>query len=77
MSNKGYNETHETETTGSSKLVNKGVIIMDVGYPKMLLTEIKVINNPTTDKAGIAPNPKPLNWNEYLIKTIQMKEWLF
>ena len=54
MSNKGHNETHKTETTGNSKLVTRRDYT-DVGYPKMLLTEIKVINNLTTDKAGLHP----------------------
>ena len=68
MSNKGHNETHETETTGSSKLVTRRDYT-DVGYPKMLLTEIKVINNLTTDRAGLHPTQKPIELNEYLIKT--------
>ena len=68
MSNKGHNETHETETTGKSKLITKRDYT-DVGYPKMLLTEIKVINNLTTDKAGLHPTQKPIELNEYLIKT--------
>lgn len=68
MSNKGHNETHETETTGKSKLVTKRDYT-DVGYPKMLLTEIKVMNNLTTDKAGLHPTQKPIELNEYLIKT--------
>ena len=68
MSNKGHNETHKTETTGNSKLVTRRDYT-DVGYPKMLLTEIKVINNLTTDKAGLHPTQKPIELNEYLIKT--------
>ena len=68
MSNKGHNETHETETTGKSKLITKRDYT-DVGYPKMLLTEIKVINNLTTDKSGLHPTQKPIELNEYLIKT--------
>jgi site-specific DNA-methyltransferase (adenine-specific) len=68
MSNKGHNETHETETTGKSKLVTRRDYT-DVGYPKMLLTEIKVINNLTTDRAGLHPTQKPIELNEYLIKT--------
>ena len=68
MSNKGHNETHETETTGKSKLVTKRDYT-DIGYPKMLLTEIKVINNLTTDRAGLHPTQKPIELNEYLIKT--------
>ena len=68
MSNKGHNETHETETTGNSKLVTRRDYT-DVGYPKMLLTEIKVINNLTNDRAGLHPTQKPIELNEYLIKT--------
>jgi site-specific DNA-methyltransferase (adenine-specific) len=68
MSNKGHNETHETETTGSSKLVTRRDYT-DIGYPKMLLTEIKVINNLTTDRTGLHPTQKPIELNEYLIKT--------
>jgi site-specific DNA-methyltransferase (adenine-specific) len=68
MSNKGHNETHETETTGKSKLITKRDYT-DVGYPKMLLTEIKVINNLTNDRAGLHPTQKPIELNEYLIKT--------
>jgi DNA modification methylase len=68
MSNKGHNETHETETTGKSKLVTKRDYT-DIGYPKMLLTEIKVINNLTTDRAGLHPTQKPIELNEYLINT--------
>ena len=68
MSNKGHNETHKTETTGNSKLVTRRDYT-DVGYPKMLLTEIKVINNLTTDKAGLHPTQKPIDLMEYLIKT--------
>jgi len=68
MSNKGHNETHETETTGNSKLVTRRDYT-NVGYPKMLLTEIKVINNLTTDRAGLHPTQKPIELNEYLIKT--------
>jgi len=68
MSNKGHNETHETETTGKSKLITRRDYT-DVGYPKMLLTEIKVINNLTTDRAGLHPTQKPIELNEYLIKT--------
>ena len=41
----------------------------NVGYPKMLLTEIKVINNLTKDRAGLHPTQKPIELNEYLIKT--------
>lgn len=68
MSNKGHNETHETETTGRSKLVTRRDYT-DVGYPKMLLTEIKVMNNLTKDKAGLHPTQKPIELMEYLIKT--------
>ena len=68
MSNKGHNETHETETTGNSKLVTRRDYT-DVGYPKMLLTEIKVMNNLTKDKAGLHPTQKPIELMEYLIKT--------
>ena len=59
---------YATETTGSSKLVTRRDYT-DVGYPKMLLTEIKVINNLTTDRAGLHPTQKPIELNEYLIKT--------
>ena len=68
FSNKGHGETHETETTGSCKLITRRDY-PDVGYPKMLLTEIKVINNLTTDKAGLHPTQKPVALMEYLIKT--------
>jgi site-specific DNA-methyltransferase (adenine-specific) len=68
MSKKGHNETHKTETTGNSKLVTRRDYT-DIGYPKMLLTEIKVINNLTTDKAGLHPTQKPVELMEYLIST--------
>ena len=68
LSKKGHGKTHTTDTTGDSKLVTKRDYT-NVGYPKMLLTDIKVINNLTKDKAGLHPTQKPIELNEYFIKT--------
>jgi DNA modification methylase len=68
LSNKNKDKTHATDTTGGSQLTwndNSN----EFGYPKMLLTEIKVINNLTKDKSGLHPTQKPIELNEYLIKT--------
>jgi site-specific DNA-methyltransferase (adenine-specific) len=68
LSEKNKNKTHATDTTGGSQLTwndNSN----EFGYPKMLLTEIKVINNLTKDKSGLHPTQKPIELNEYLIKT--------
>ena len=40
-----------------------------MGYPKVLLDHIKVMNNLSKDKAGLHPTQKPIELCEYLIKT--------
>lgn len=68
LSEKNKNKTHSTETTGSSKLTycdNSN----EYGYPKMLLSDIKVINNLSKDRSGLHPTQKPIELNEYFIKT--------
>ena len=68
LSEKNKDKTHATDTTGGCQLTwndNSN----EFGYPKMLLTEIKVINNLTKDKSGLHPTQKPIELNEYLIKT--------
>ena len=68
LSEKNKGKIHITDTTGKSQLTwndNSN----EFGYPKMLLTEIKVMNNLTKDKSGLHPTQKPIELNEYLIKT--------
>lgn len=68
LSTKNKNLSHKTETTGNSQLTwndNSN----EFGYPKMLLTDIKVMNNLTKDKSGFHPTQKPIELCEYLIKT--------
>ncbi len=68
LSEKNKGKTHSTDSTGGSQLTwndNSN----EFGYPKMLLTDIKVINNLTKDKSGLHPTQKPIELNEYLIKT--------
>jgi site-specific DNA-methyltransferase (adenine-specific) len=68
LSKKGHLEEHQTDTTDKAKLITRRDYT-DIGYPKMLLTDIKVINNLTTDKSGLHPTQKPIELNEYFIKT--------
>ena len=41
----------------------------NIGYPKVLLEHIKVMNNLSKDKSGLHPTQKPIELCEYLIKT--------
>ena len=68
LSNKGHNSSHKTQTTGDAVIHTKRDYT-DVGYPKMLLSDIKVMNNLTKDRSGIHPTQKPVALMEYLIKT--------
>ena len=68
LSNKGHNLIHSTDTTGNAKLITNRDTT-DIGYPKMLLTDIKVMNNLSTDKGGLHPTQKPIELMEYFIKT--------
>jgi DNA modification methylase len=68
LSEKYKDKNHSTNTTGETKLSyhnNNN----EFGYPKMILSDIKVMNNLTKDKAGFHPTQKPIELNEYLIKT--------
>lgn len=68
LSEKYKGKTSITESTGRAKLTYSNNA-NEFGYPKMLLTDIKVINNLSKDKAGFHPTQKPIELNEYLIKT--------
>ena len=67
LSKKLHNLKHNIETTNSKYIVDRN--LPSVGYPKVLLEHIKVINNLSKDKSGLHPTQKPIELCEYLIKT--------
>ena len=67
LSKKLHNEKHKIETTNSKYIVDRN--LPEVGYPKVLLDHIKVINNLSKDKSGLHPTQKPIELMEYLVKT--------
>jgi DNA modification methylase len=69
LSQKGIGKSHSTDTTGKTKLINTDNSQNEFGYPKMILNDIKVMNNLSKDKSGFHPTQKPIELNEYLIKT--------
>ena len=68
LSQKGHNQIHSTDVTAQAQLITNRDTT-DIGYPKMLLTEIKVMNNLSADKPGLHPTQKPVELMEYFIKT--------
>ena len=67
FSNKGHNKFHNTDSVSSKYIVDRNKT--QIGYPKVLLDHIKVLNNLSKDKAGLHPTQKPIELCEYLIKT--------
>ena len=67
LSQKLHNLKHNIETTNSKYIVDRN--LPTIGYPKVLLDHIKVINNLSKDKTGLHPTQKPIELCEYLIKT--------
>jgi DNA modification methylase len=68
LSQKNHNLFHSAETIGKSKY-RENRLLPEVGYPKVLLEHIKVMNNLSKDKSGLHPTQKPIELCEYLIKT--------
>ncbi len=56
------------KTKGIAKVIDNRNT-SNIGYPKVLLDHIKVLNNLSKDKAGLHPTQKPIELCEYLIKT--------
>ena len=67
LSQKGHNLKHHIETTNAKYITDRNTT--NIGYPKVLLDHIKVINNLSKDKSGLHPTQKPIELCEYLIKT--------
>ena len=68
LSKKGHKQEHNIrETTNSRYITDREKT--KIGYPKVLLDHIKVMNNLSKDKAGLHPTQKPIELCEYLIKT--------
>ena len=68
FSQKNHNLFHKDKTKGIAKVIDNRNT-SNVGYPKVLLDHIKVLNNLSKDKAGLHPTQKPVELCEYLIKT--------
>ena len=71
FSNKSHNKFHTTDTVSTKYIDNRNT--PNIGYPKVLLEHIKVINNLSKDKAGLHPTQKPIELCEYFIKTYTKK----
>lgn len=68
LSKKGHKLEHNIrETTNSRYITDREKT--KIGYPKVLLDHIKVINNLSKDRTGLHPTQKPIELCEYLIKT--------
>ena len=72
FSQKNHNLFHEDKTKGIAKVIDNRNT-SNIGYPKVLLDHIKVLNNLSKDKAGLHPTQKPIELCEYLIKTYTNK----
>lgn len=72
LSNKNLGKNHITETTSMAKLISTDNS-NEYGYPKMLLSDIPVMNNLSKDKSGFHPTQKPVALLEYLIKTYTLE----
>ena len=68
FSQKNHNLFHQDKTKGFAKVIDNRNTT-NIGYPKVLLDHIKVINNLSKDKSGFHPTQKPIELCEYLIKT--------
>tara|TARA_Y100001937_G_scaffold120700_1_gene178311 strand:+ start:12 stop:758 length:747 start_codon:yes stop_codon:yes gene_type:complete len=68
FSQKNHNLFHKDKTKGIAKVIDNRNT-SNIGYPKVLLDHIKVLNNLSKDKAGLHPTQKPIELCEYLIKT--------
>ena len=68
FSQKNHNLFHKDKTKGVAKVIDNRNTT-NIGYPKVLLEHIKVLNNLSKDKAGLHPTQKPIELCEYLIKT--------
>ena len=68
FSQKNHNLFHQDKTKGAAKVIDNRNTT-NIGYPKVLLDHIKVINNLSKDKSGLHPTQKPIELCEYLIKT--------
>ena len=68
FSQKNHNSYHKDQTKGVAKIVDNRNTT-NIGYPKVLLDHIKVLNNLSKDKAGLHPTQKPIELCEYFIKT--------
>ena len=68
FSQKNHNLFHKDSTKGVAKVIDNRNTT-NIGYPKVLLEHIKVLNNLSKDKAGLHPTQKPIELCEYLIKT--------
>ena len=67
LSQKLHNLEHNVETNDAKYITKRD--LTNVGYPKVLLEHIKVLNNLSKDKSGLHPTQKPIELCEYLIKT--------
>ena len=61
--------THSKSEIWSNKETKTKEYSNKTGYPRSLITEIKVMNNLSNDKSGFHPTQKPIALMEYLIKT--------
>ena len=68
FSQKNHNLFHKDNTKGVAKVIDNRNTT-NIGYPKVLLEHIKVLNNLSKDRAGLHPTQKPIELCEYLIKT--------
>ena len=68
FSQKNHNLFHKDKTKGIAKVIDNRNT-SNIGYPKVLLDHIKVLNNLSKDKAGLHPTQKPIELCEYFIKT--------
>ena len=68
FSQKNHNLFHQDKTKGFAKVIDNRNTT-NIGYPKVLLEHIKVMNNLSKDKSGLHPTQKPIELCEYLIKT--------
>ena len=68
FSQKNHNSYHKDQTKGIAKVIDNRNT-SNVGYPKVLLDHIKVLNNLSKDKSGLHPTQKPIELCEYFIKT--------
>ena len=59
FSQKNHNLFHKDKTKGIAKVIDNRNT-SNIGYPKVLLDHIKVLNNLSKDKAGLHPTQKPI-----------------